>query len=42
MLAWTNNNWNLIFYVSAVVQFLGILCWAFLDPVTPFYKQAEA
>ena len=42
MLAWTNNNWNLIFYVSAVVQFLGILCWAFLDPVTPFDVQAEA
>jgi MFS transporter, ACS family, glucarate transporter len=42
MLAWTNNNWNLIFYVSAVVQFLGILCWVFLDPVTPFDKLAEA
>ena len=42
MLAWTNNNWNLIFYVSAVIQFLGILCWVFLDPVTPFDKLAEA
>jgi len=42
MLAWTNNNWNLIFYVSAVIQFLGILCWAFLDPVTPFDAQVEA
>ncbi|MGA2116174.1 MAG: MFS transporter [Bryobacteraceae bacterium] len=36
MLSWTNNNWNFIFYVSAAVVALGIVCWAFLDPVTPF------
>jgi len=31
----TDNNWNLTFYVSATIYLLGILCWKFLDPVTP-------
>ena len=35
MLAWSHNNWNLTFYVSAAVYAMGILFWAFLDPVTP-------
>jgi len=29
------NNWNLPFYVSAGMYFMGIFCWMFLDPVTP-------
>jgi len=35
ILTWTGNNWNLIFYVAAAVYLLGIVCWLFLDPVTP-------
>ena len=35
ILHWTNANWNLTFYVSAVIYLLGIVCWAFMDPVTP-------
>lgn len=35
MLKWTNNNWDVTFYVSALVYSLGIICWLFLDPVTP-------
>jgi MFS family permease len=35
MLAWSHSNWNLTFYVSAAVYAMGILFWAFLDPVTP-------
>ena len=35
MLLWSHNNWNLTFYVSAAVYAMGILFWAFLDPVTP-------
>jgi MFS family permease len=35
----TDNNWNLTFYVSAVIYLLGILCWKFLDPVTPLEKE---
>ncbi len=35
LLRWTNNNWNVTFYVSAAIYLAGILFWAFLDPVTP-------
>jgi MFS family permease len=42
ILKWTDNNWNLTFYVSAVVYLLGIVCWKFLDPVTPLEAEAEA
>ena len=35
ILKWTNNDWAVTFYVSAAVYCCGILCWSFLDPVTP-------
>jgi MFS family permease len=35
ILAWTHHDWNLTFYVSAAVYLMGIVCWRFLDPVTP-------
>lgn len=35
ILTWTNNDWNLTFYISAAIYLGGILCWKFLDPVTP-------
>jgi MFS family permease len=35
ILYWTDNNWNMTFYVSAAIYLMGIICWAFLDPVTP-------
>ena len=35
ILKWTNSNWNLTFYLGAAVYLLGIVCWAFMDPVTP-------
>jgi MFS transporter, ACS family, glucarate transporter len=35
LLKWTNNDWNITFYVSAAIYVAGILFWAFLDPVTP-------
>ena len=35
ILYWTHNDWNLTFYVSAVIYLMGIVCWIFLDPVTP-------
>jgi MFS transporter, ACS family, glucarate transporter len=37
----TNNNWNVTFYVSAAVYFLGTVFWALLDPVTPFDESAR-
>ena len=35
ILKWTNYDWSITFYVSAAVYCCGILCWSFLDPVTP-------
>jgi MFS family permease len=40
MLKWSDNNWNLTFYVSAAIYLCGIICWKFLDPVTPLEKEA--
>jgi MFS family permease len=42
MLRWSNNNWNLTFYVSAAIYLMGIVCWALLDPVTPLVEEASA
>lgn len=41
VLRWTNNNWNLTFYLSAAIYALGIFCWLFLDPVTPLEESRE-
>ena len=35
VLEWTRNNWNLTFYIAAAVYAAAILCWLFLDSVTP-------
>lgn len=32
------GNWNLTFYVTAVIYVGGALCWWFLDPTTPLEK----
>jgi MFS family permease len=31
----TARNWELTFWISGVIYFLGGLCWLWLDPVTP-------
>ncbi|MDE3165898.1 MAG: MFS transporter [Acidobacteriota bacterium] len=40
ILRWTHNDWNLTFYVSALIYLGGIVCWKFLDPVTPLEQDA--
>jgi len=35
ILYFTNRNWNLTFYLSAAIYLMGIVCWMFLDPITP-------
>lgn len=37
----TSQNWAVSFYVSAIVYFLGVFCWMFIDPVTPLEKDQE-
>jgi sugar phosphate permease len=36
------HNWNLPFYVSAAIYFMGVFCWMFLDPVTPLDQGTPA
>jgi MFS family permease len=40
ILRWSGNNWDLTFYVSAAIYLMGIVCWRFLDPVTPLDREA--
>ena len=35
LLAWTSNNWNLTFYISAAIYLCGAVCWLFLDSHSP-------
>ena len=35
VLVWTHRDWQLAFAISAVIYFLGALCWLFIDPVKP-------
>ena len=39
VLKWTDNNWNVNFWMFAAVYFIGALCWRFIDPVTPLEKE---
>jgi ACS family glucarate transporter-like MFS transporter len=42
ILKWSGNNWNLTFYVSAAIYLMGIVCWRFLDSVTPLERESPA
>jgi MFS transporter, ACS family, glucarate transporter len=42
ILKWSHNNWNLTFYVSAAIYLMGIVCWRFLDSVTPLERESPA
>jgi MFS transporter, ACS family, glucarate transporter len=35
VLDWTHHDWQLVFAISAIIYFLGAICWLFIDPVTP-------
>ncbi len=41
LLAWTGKNWDLTFYVSAAVYFMGAICWLFLDSATPIEVESH-
>ena len=40
LLAWTGQNWDLTFYVSAGIYFIGALCWTVIDPTDHAGSQA--
>lgn len=35
LLKWTGNNWNVPIYVAAGTYLISMVCWCFIDPVTP-------
>ncbi len=35
----TNHNWTPVFLVSATVGIAGVVCWLFIDPITPIARQ---
>jgi len=39
LLKWTHHDWQLAFAISAIIYFLGAICWLFIDPVTPLEKE---
>jgi MFS family permease len=39
ILAWSDKNWNLTFYVSAAIYLAGTIFWLLMDPVTPLEEQ---
>jgi predicted MFS family arabinose efflux permease len=39
ILKYSNHNWVITFWVSAVIYFVGALCWLFIDPVTPLEQE---
>jgi len=41
ILAYTNNNWTLTFYVSSAIYLLGGVCWLFIDAHTPLVPEME-
>jgi MFS family permease len=41
ILVWTNENWALTFYLSAAIYFVGMVCWMFIDPLTPLDEERQ-
>jgi MFS family permease len=41
ILTWTNDNWAITFYLSAVIYFVGAVCWIFIDPLTPLDEKPQ-
>ena len=41
ILQFTDRNWEITFWISSAIYFLGGICWLFIDPVTPLEKQVE-
>ncbi len=39
VLTWAGGDWNVNFYVFAVVYVIGAVSWFFIDPVTPLEEQ---
>ena len=40
VLQYTNRDWQLAFLISSIIYFMGGICWAWIDPVTPLEEEA--
>ncbi|MDX2150197.1 MAG: MFS transporter [Bryobacteraceae bacterium] len=38
----SNKDWALTFYISSAIYFVGMICWMFIDPVTPLDEKQAA
>ena len=38
VLQYTQRDWQLAFLISSIIYFMGAICWAWIDPVTPLEK----
>jgi len=41
LLVWSGNNWDLPLYVAAAGYFAAMVCWLFIDPVSPIAPEAQ-
>ncbi len=41
LLAWTNDNWTMLFLISASIYLVGAVCWLFLDAHTAVEGQGH-
>ncbi|HVE42365.1 MAG TPA: MFS transporter [Planctomycetota bacterium] len=41
LLVWSNQNWGLIFNISAGAYFVAAVCWLLIDPVTPLDRSKD-
>lgn len=41
VLYFTDRNWQITFWLSSAIYFLGALCWLIIDPVTPLEEAGK-
>ena len=41
ILAWTDKNWSLTFYVSAGSYFVAAICWMLINPARPDVEEPD-
>jgi len=41
ILEYTHRDWHLTFLIFAITYFMGAICWAWIDPVTPLEQKEK-
>jgi MFS family permease len=37
----SHRDWHLTFLISAIIYFMGAICWTWIDPVTPLEQKEK-